>query len=66
MPIEIANIRLYSIQELSHDLNVTSFSIRSYIKNGRLKAQKIGGRWYVAEENLHRFLKGEYYSLANN
>ena len=59
MPIEIADVKLYSVDELSEALKVTSFSIRGYIRDGKIKAQKIGGRWYVAEENLHRFLKGD-------
>lgn len=59
MPIEVANIKLYSVKDLSQELHVTNLSIRSYLKNGKLKGQKIGGRWYVAEENLHSFLKGE-------
>lgn len=66
MPVEIANIKLYSVNELSKELSVTSFSIRSYIRQGKLRAQKIGGRWYVAEENLQQFLKGDYYATAEN
>jgi len=62
MPLEVANIKLYSVQELSQDLKVTSLSVRTYIRDGKLKARKIGGRWYVAEENLLNFLKGEYHT----
>ncbi len=65
MPIEIASIKLYSVNELSQHLKVTSYSIRAYIRDGRLKAQKIGGRWYVAEENLQQFLRGDYFATVN-
>ena len=55
MPVQIQNTKLYSVTELSHMLNVTTVSIRNYIKQGHLKGQKVMGRWFVLEEELKDF-----------
>lgn len=55
MPVQIQNTNLYSVTELSHMLNVTTVSIRNYIKQGHLKGQKVMGRWFVLEEELQDF-----------
>ena len=58
MPTEIGKITLYSTDELSEKLNVTVTTLRRYIKNGNLKARKVGGRWFISEEALREFFKG--------
>lgn len=50
--------RLYSLQEVAKILGVTERSLLTYIKTGRLRAQKIGGRWRVSYENLKAFING--------
>lgn len=55
MPVQIKNTNLYSVTELSRMLNVTTVSIRNYIKQGHLKGQKVMGRWFVLEEELENF-----------
>ena len=56
MPTNIKNATLYSVPEVSHMLNVTTVSIRNYIKQGYLNGQKVMGRWVVVEEELNEFL----------
>jgi hypothetical protein len=55
MPTTIGNLTLYSVPELSQKLNVTTVSIRNYINQGRLKGQKVMGRWMVSEEAWGEF-----------
>ena len=55
MPIKIGQITLYSVLELSKKLKVTPLTLRSYIKKGRMKGQKLGGTWYVSEDGLRDF-----------
>lgn len=55
MPIKLGEITLYDIMELSKKLNVTPTTLRSYMKKGRLKGQKVGGRWMISEEGLKDF-----------
>lgn len=59
MPVEIMGVTLYSIKELSEILDVTVVTLRKYFRSGKMKAQKIGGKWYVTEENVKRFLGGD-------
>lgn len=55
MPIEIAGIKLYTTEELSKQLKISSITLRNYMRSGKLKGQKVGGRWYVAEQRLREF-----------
>ena len=58
-PREMLGLKMYSVKEISEITKVTVRTITNYIKDKRLQAQKIGGVWYVSEENLKRFLEGE-------
>lgn len=50
---------VYTLTELEPVLGVTHRTLLDYVKTGRLKAVKIGGKWKVSEDNLRRFLNGE-------
>jgi excisionase family DNA binding protein len=52
-------IKLYTTEEAAKILGVTSRTLSSYISSGRLKANKIGGKQRITEENLKRFITGE-------
>ena len=47
------------MREVSEILKVTERTLYNYIKEGRLKVQKIGGKWIITEENLRKFIKAE-------
>ncbi|SEO43177.1 DNA binding domain-containing protein, excisionase family [Amphibacillus marinus] len=49
-------VELYSVEELANELNVTSRTIRNYLRDGKLKGSKIGGQWRFTKENLHEFV----------
>jgi excisionase family DNA binding protein len=49
---------LYTIKELSEKLELHPITLRSYIRNGKLKGQKGGGRWMITEESLKEFFAG--------
>jgi len=56
MPIEIGNVRLYTLQEISEKIdNITTVTLRAYIHDGRLKGRKFGQKWYVSEQALQEF-----------
>lgn len=38
--------------------NISEITIRRYIKDGRIKARKIKGRWLITEDHLNEFLTG--------
>ena len=55
---EVLGVKLYDINEVADILSVTTTSIHNYIKRGSLAAQKIGGRWFISEENIKIFVSG--------
>jgi excisionase family DNA binding protein len=55
MPITFTNLVLYDLQELSKKLNVHIVTLRTYLKEGRLRGQKMGTKWYVSEDSLREF-----------
>ena len=61
MPVQIQDAKLYSVPDLSQMLNVTTATIRNYIKKGHLKGQKVMGRWFMSEGEVSDFLKGISY-----
>lgn len=56
MSTEIEGIKFYTIAELSALLKVTPQTIRRYIKEGKLKGQRVGRPTLVTEKSLHNFL----------
>lgn len=60
MAKKIGDITLYTVLELSQSLDVTEVTLRRYIKEGKLKATKIGGKYHISEENLRELInRGE-------
>lgn len=56
---EINGVKVYTAKEVSEILGVHIKTVQRYLRTNKLKAQKIGGIWYIAEENLNSFIKGE-------
>jgi excisionase family DNA binding protein len=50
--------RLFTLSELEPVLGVTHRTLLQYVKDKRLKAVKIGGKWKVSEDNLRAFING--------
>ena len=57
MPIQIIGTNLYSVTELSEKLNVTTVTIRNYLKQGKLKGKKVMGRWLILEEDAMQLFR---------
>ncbi len=55
MPTTIRDKTLYSVPELSQKLNVTTVTIRNYLKQGKLKGQKVMGRWFILDDDIEEF-----------
>ena len=56
---ELEELKVYSLTEIEPILGVTHRTLLTYIKDGRLKGVKIGGKWKVSGENLRKFINGE-------
>lgn len=55
---ELKEIKLYNIRETAEILGVTTRTLQTYIKNGRIKARKIGRGWKFTEQNINEFING--------
>ena len=51
-------IKVYTLEELAEILHVTRRTLYTYIKEGKLKAVKMGKYWRVREDQLRDFLSG--------
>lgn len=49
--------RGYSLTDAAGALGVTYRTALSYIKEGRLKAHKVGGKWNIDKADLEAFIK---------
>jgi len=52
-------MELYDLKALSKKLGLTVRTLREYIKQGHLRASKIGRNYYVTEENLVAFVEAK-------
>lgn len=57
MATEIEGIKFYTIPETAQALGVTPQTIRAWIKQGRIKSQRIGRPILITDTNLKEFLK---------
>jgi excisionase family DNA binding protein len=57
MPVQIQDTTLYSVLELAQMLDVTTATIRNYIRQGHIRGQKVMGRWCVSNEDLKGFVR---------
>ena len=59
------DIKLFTLAEISAALNITTRSLLTYVKTGRLKAVKLAGKWRVSESDLKAFIEAAPTSYSN-
>lgn len=59
MATVIEGIKFYTIPETAQALRVTPQTIRAWIKQGKLKGQRIGRPILITENNLKEFLQAK-------
>ncbi len=57
MSTTIEGIKFYTIPETAKALRVTPQTVRAYIKQGKLRSQRIGRPILITENNLREFLQ---------
>ena len=50
---------MLTIKEAAEILDISTRSINRYIKDGKLKAFKVGNKWRFEKEEIERFIRGE-------
>jgi len=56
--IKLKRFTAYTVQEVADALHLSPGTIRRYIKSGAMKAQKVGARWYITDDNLEFVFSG--------
>ena len=59
-----SEIPVYDLKDLSIKLKISVRALREYIKNGKLRAKKIGKAYYITESNLMAFLEPDAWFLT--
>jgi len=55
MPIIVGDLKLFAVKELSETLGIQELTIRTLLRNGKLKGRKIARRWMVTEDSLREY-----------
>ena len=50
-------LEIYTPEEVGEFLKVSQQTVYNYIKTGRLNAVKRGGKWYITNKDIERFLE---------
>ena len=66
MSKEIGGLKLYNLKELSNLMGLSLTSLRTYLREGKLKGRKFGREWYVTEENLKDYFTNSPDDDSNN
>jgi len=59
MPIQVEDIIIYNVKEVSELIGITQVTIREYIRQGKLRAKKIAGEWRITGDALRDFLSAD-------
>lgn len=57
MPKKIGSLTLYSIDDLHEMLGVSKLTLRTYLREGKIRARKLGVSWYVTEEAIREYFE---------
>ena len=57
MPIQVGDLKLYDVEELSEMLRIQERTVRKLLREGTLKARKLARKWYVTEDTLTDYFK---------
>ena len=52
-------MKIYDLQEVCEILKMNIQTIRIYIKEGKLKASKVGRKYVITEEDFKSFLESQ-------
>lgn len=55
MPKKIGDLTLYSVDDLHEQLGISKMTLRTYLREGRIRGRKLGVSWYVTEEAIREY-----------
>lgn len=66
MPKQVGNLTLYSVDDLHKQLGLSKMTIRAYLREGKIRARKLGVKWYVTEEALREYFNESSAQTTSN
>ncbi|RNC82995.1 MAG: DNA-binding protein [Balneola sp.] len=57
MPKKIGSLTLYSIDDLHEMLGISKLTLRAYLREGKIRARKLGVSWYVTEDAIREYFE---------
>ena len=51
---------MFTLKKISEVYPISVHALKIYIRNGRLKAEKINGKWFVSRENMQAYLDSRW------
>lgn len=63
--IKLETTTAYDVKETAELLHVSPQTVKKYIREGKLRAQRVGLPYYVTEDTLKEFLNNEVKSVDN-
>jgi len=55
----IEGVKVYSLLEVSKLLDITYPTVRKYVKEGKIRSQRVGRGYLVTDESIRNFLNAE-------
>ena len=65
MPTEIAGKKLYTLKEIATGVGVHYQTVKGWVADGKLNANKVGRSYRVTEEELNRLIEGNSANSGN-
>jgi len=65
--IKLGNTLIFDIKEIAQKFDLSEMTVRRYIRDGRIRSQKLGNHWYITEAAIADFfLQPQKSRKANN
>lgn len=55
MPKKIGSLTLYSVDDLHEMLGISKLTLRTYIREGKIRGRKLGVSWFVTEDAIREY-----------
>lgn len=55
MPKKVGDLTLFSVDDLHELLDISKMTLRTYLREGRIRGRKLGVSWYVTEEAIREY-----------
>lgn len=52
-------VETYTVEQVAEQLGVSVRTIREYVREGKIKAVKVGNKYIISEDNFRDFVNGK-------